>query len=78
MRIASAPPRSPGVSHLDRGRGAEQALTNAEEALGLYVEALREDGRTLDMGGRATHARTSCLSGRPALAGASRSPPANS
>ncbi|GAC1593641.1 MAG: hypothetical protein NVS3B21_14860 [Acidimicrobiales bacterium] len=32
------------------GDTLEQALSNAEEALGVYIEGLREEGRTLDMG----------------------------
>jgi len=41
-------PELPGL-HTE-GDTLEQALSNAEEALGLYIEGLREEGRTLDMG----------------------------
>lgn len=41
-------PELPGL-HTE-GDTLEQALSNAEEALGVYIEGLREEGRTLDMG----------------------------
>ena len=41
-------PELPGL-HTE-GDTLEQALSNAEEALGLFIEGLREEGRTLDMG----------------------------
>jgi predicted RNase H-like HicB family nuclease len=33
-----------------QGDTLDEAVANAEEALELYVEGLREDGRTLDAG----------------------------
>lgn len=41
-------PELPGL-HTE-GDTLEEALANAEEALGLYVQGLRREGRTLDMG----------------------------
>jgi len=41
-------PDLPG-SHT-QGDSLDEATTNAEEALALYVEGLREDGRQLDIG----------------------------
>ncbi|GAC1545077.1 MAG: hypothetical protein NVS3B12_33890 [Acidimicrobiales bacterium] len=41
-------PELPGL-HTE-GDTLEQALSNAEEALSVYIEGLREEGRTLDMG----------------------------
>ncbi|HZJ06132.1 MAG TPA: type II toxin-antitoxin system HicB family antitoxin [Nocardioidaceae bacterium] len=41
-------PELPGL-HTE-GDSLEEATANAEEALSLYVEGLREDGRSLEMG----------------------------
>jgi predicted RNase H-like HicB family nuclease len=41
-------PEFPGL-HTE-GDTLEEAVSNAEEALALYVEGLREEGRALDMG----------------------------
>lgn len=41
-------PELPGLH--TQGENIEDALDNAREALALYVEGLREDGRPLDMG----------------------------
>ena len=41
-------PELPGL-HTE-GDSLEEATANAEEALGIYVEGLREDGRSLEMG----------------------------
>jgi len=41
-------PELPGL-HTE-GDTLEEAVSNAEEALALYVEGLREEGRALDMG----------------------------
>lgn len=41
-------PELPGL-HTE-GETLGEAMMNAEEALALYVEGLREEGRTLDMG----------------------------
>lgn len=41
-------PELPGL-HTE-GDSLEDATENAREALGLYVEGLREDGRSLEMG----------------------------
>ena len=41
-------PELPGL-HTE-GETLGEALVSAEEALALYVEGLREEGRTLDMG----------------------------
>jgi predicted RNase H-like HicB family nuclease len=41
-------PELPGL-HTE-GETLEEAVTNAQEALKLYVEGLREEGRDLDMG----------------------------
>lgn len=41
-------PELPGL-HTE-GDTLEKALSNAEEALGLFVQVLREEGRSLDMG----------------------------
>ena len=63
-------PELPGL-HTE-GDTLEEAVSNAEEALALYVEGLREEGRALDMG---VVRRTLSL---PARAGASRLSPAMS
>jgi predicted RNase H-like HicB family nuclease len=41
-------PDLPGLH--TQGDTLEEAMANAEEALELYVEGLREDGRSLDTG----------------------------
>lgn len=41
-------PELPGLH--TQGDSLEDAAANAEEALALYVEGLREDGRSLQMG----------------------------
>jgi predicted RNase H-like HicB family nuclease len=41
-------PELPGLH--TQGDSLEEAMKNAEEALELYVEALREEGRPLDAG----------------------------
>ncbi len=41
-------PELPGL-HTE-GETLEEAVSNAEEALALYVEGQRDEGRTLDMG----------------------------
>jgi predicted RNase H-like HicB family nuclease len=41
-------PELPGL-HTE-GEDLEEASANAEEALALYVEGMREEGRSLDMG----------------------------
>lgn len=41
-------PELPGLH--TQGNDLEEATESAREALGLYVEALREDGRSLEMG----------------------------
>jgi predicted RNase H-like HicB family nuclease len=41
-------PDLPGLH--TQGETLEEAAANAEEALGLYVEVLREQGRSLDTG----------------------------
>lgn len=41
-------PELPGL-HTE-GDTLEEALSNAEEALGLYIESLRDEGRSMDMG----------------------------
>jgi len=41
-------PELPGLH--TQGQTLEEAIENAREALALYVEGLREDGRSLDMG----------------------------
>jgi predicted RNase H-like HicB family nuclease len=41
-------PELPGLH--TQGDTLEEAVSNAEEALALYVQGLREEGRTLDMG----------------------------
>jgi predicted RNase H-like HicB family nuclease len=41
-------PELPGLH--TQGESLEEATDNAREALALYVEGLREDGRSLDMG----------------------------
>ena len=41
-------PDLPGLH--TQGDSLDEAVANAEEALELYVEGLREDGRTLDAG----------------------------
>ena len=41
-------PELPGL-HTE-GDTLDEAVVNAEEALRLYVEALRDEGRSLDMG----------------------------
>lgn len=41
-------PELPGLH--SQGDSLEDATANAEEALALYVEGLREDGRSLQMG----------------------------
>jgi len=41
-------PELPGLH--TQGDSLEEATENAREALALYVDGLREDGRSLDMG----------------------------
>jgi len=41
-------PELPGL-HTE-GDDLDEAVANAEEALALYIEGLREEGRPLDMG----------------------------
>ncbi len=41
-------PELPGL-HTE-GDDLDEAVANAEEALALYIEGLREEGRSLDMG----------------------------
>lgn len=41
-------PELPGL-HTE-GDTLEEALSNAAEALGLYIEGLRDEGRSMDMG----------------------------
>jgi predicted RNase H-like HicB family nuclease len=41
-------PELPGLH--TQGEDLEDAMANAEEALALYVEDMREEGRPLDMG----------------------------
>lgn len=41
-------PELPGLH--TQGENLEEATSNAEEALGLYVEGMREEGRSLEMG----------------------------
>jgi len=41
-------PELPGLH--TQGDSLEEATENAREALALYVEGLREDGRSLEMG----------------------------
>jgi predicted RNase H-like HicB family nuclease len=41
-------PELPGLH--TQGDDLEQAVANAEEALALYVEGLREDGNSLEFG----------------------------
>ncbi len=41
-------PELPGLH--TQGDSLEDAAANAEEALALYIEGLREDGRSLQMG----------------------------
>jgi predicted RNase H-like HicB family nuclease len=41
-------PDLPGLH--TQGNTLDEATSNAREALGLYVEGLREEGRTLDTG----------------------------
>jgi predicted RNase H-like HicB family nuclease len=41
-------PELPGLH--TQGEDMDDALANAEEAVALYVEGLREDGETLDQG----------------------------
>jgi predicted RNase H-like HicB family nuclease len=41
-------PELPGLH--SEGDTLEEAVANAQEALALYVEGLREEGRSLDMG----------------------------
>ncbi len=41
-------PELPGLH--TQGNDLEEATESAREALGLYVEGLREDGRSLEMG----------------------------
>jgi predicted RNase H-like HicB family nuclease len=41
-------PELPGLH--TQGEDLEEATANAEEALALYVEGLREEGRPLEMG----------------------------
>jgi len=41
-------PDLPGLH--SQGDDLDEAAANAQEALALYVEGVREDGRTLDMG----------------------------
>jgi predicted RNase H-like HicB family nuclease len=41
-------PELPGLH--TQGEDLEEATENAREALALYVEGLREDGRSLEMG----------------------------
>jgi predicted RNase H-like HicB family nuclease len=41
-------PELPGLH--TQGEDLEDAMANAEEALALYVEGMREEGRSLDMG----------------------------
>lgn len=41
-------PELPGLH--TQGENLEEATANAEEALALYVEGLREEGRSLAMG----------------------------
>jgi predicted RNase H-like HicB family nuclease len=41
-------PELPGLH--TQGENLEAAIANAEEALALYVEGMREEGRSLEMG----------------------------
>jgi predicted RNase H-like HicB family nuclease len=41
-------PELPGLH--TQGEDMDDALANAEEAVALYVEGLREDGETLELG----------------------------
>ncbi len=41
-------PELPGLH--TQGEDLEEATANAEEALALYVEGMREEGRSLEMG----------------------------
>ena len=41
-------PELPGLH--TQGEDLEEAMANAEEALALYVERMREEGRSLEMG----------------------------
>jgi predicted RNase H-like HicB family nuclease len=41
-------PELPGLH--TQGRDLDDAMANANEAVALYVEGLREDGESLDMG----------------------------
>ena len=41
-------PEFPGLH--TQGEDLEEAMESAREALGLYVEGMREDGRSLEMG----------------------------
>lgn len=41
-------PELPGLH--TQGEDLEDAMANAEEALALYVEGMREEGQSLDMG----------------------------
>ena len=41
-------PELPGLH--TQGEDLEEAIANAEEALALYVEGMREEGRSLDTG----------------------------
>lgn len=41
-------PELPGLH--TQGENLEEAATNAAEALALYVEGMREEGRSLEMG----------------------------
>lgn len=42
------PPDLPGLH--TQGEDMDEAMRNANEAVALYVEGLREDGESLDMG----------------------------